>query len=168
MKVDYEQVGIEKLCRLFGKTRHAYYDHEWRKQDDFLKDELILQLIAEIRKSLPRLGTRKLQYLVNQKLAEHGLRAGRDYLFDLMTEHKLTIRSRRRKINTTNSRHWMRKYDNLIKDLVVNEPELLWVSDITYIRTGNGFVYLSLITDAYSRKIVGYNCLSPLNDWTKF
>ena len=157
MKVDYEQVGIEKLCRLFGKNRHAYYDHEWRKQDDFLKDELILQLIAEIRKSLPRLGTRKLQYLVNQKLAEHGLRAGRDYLFDLMTEHKLTIRSRRRKINTTNSRHWMRKYDNLIKDLVVNEPELLWVSDITYIRTGNGFVYLSLITDAYSRKIVGYN-----------
>jgi transposase InsO family protein len=157
MKADYEQVGIEKLCRLFGKTRHAYYDHEWRKQDDFLKDELILQLIAEIRKSLPRLGTRKMQYLVNQKLTEHGLRAGRDYLFDLMAEHKLTIRSRRRKISTTNSRHWMRKYDNLIKDLVVNEPELLWVSDITYIRTGGGFVYLSLITDAYSRKIVGYS-----------
>ncbi len=157
MKADYEQAGIEKLCRLFGKTRHAYYDHEWREQDDFLKDELILQLIAEIRKSLPRLGTRKLQYLVNQKLEEHRLRAGRDYLFDLMAEHKLTIRSRRRRITTTNSRHWMRKYDNLIKDLVVNEPELLWVSDITYIRTGSGFAYLSLITDAYSRKIIGYN-----------
>jgi putative transposase len=157
MKADYEGLGIEKLCRLFGKTRHAYYDHEWRKQDDFLKDELILQLIAEIRKSLPRLGTRKLQYLVNQRLEEHRLRAGRDYLFDLMAEHKLTIRSRRRKISTTNSRHWMRKYDNLIKELVVNEPELLWVSDITYIRTGSGFAYLCLITDAYSRKIIGYN-----------
>lgn len=157
MKEDYAEIGIEKLCKLFGKTRHAYYDHQWRAQSDFLMDDLILQLVAEIRSSLPRLGTRKMHYLINQKLSEHGLKAGRDHLFDLMAEHKLCIRNRRRKVITTNSKHWMRKYDNLIKGLVIEEPELLWVSDITYIRTGNGFAYLSLITDAYSRKIVGYN-----------
>jgi len=162
MKQDYREIGIEKLCGLFGKTRHAYYEHEWRARDEFLKEDLILQIIAEIRKSLPRLGTRKLQYLVNQKLAQHGLKAGRDYLFDLMAKHKLAIRNRRRKVITTNSKHWMRKYDNLVKGLVINEPELLWVSDITYLRTGSGFAYLSLITDAYSRKIVGYSVRKDL------
>jgi putative transposase len=157
MKQEYTEIGIEKLCKLFGKTRHAYYDHQWRLHDDFLKEDLILQIVAEIRKSLPRLGTRKLQYLINQQLTEHGLTAGRDYLFDLMAAHKLAIRSRRRKVITTNSKHWMRKYDNLIKDLEVQKPELLWVSDITFVRTNNGFAYLSLITDAYSKKVVGYH-----------
>lgn len=162
MKQDYAELGIGQLCKLFGKTRHAYYDHQWRLHNDFLKEDLILQIVAEIRKSLPRLGTRKLQFLINQKLMEHGLRAGRDYLFDLMAEHKLSIRNRRRKVVTTNSKHWMHKYSNLIKDLKVQAPELLWVSDITYIRVFSGFAYLSLITDAYSRKIVGYSVRKDL------
>lgn len=157
IKQDNTETGVEKLCRLFGKTRHAYYDHQWRKQNDFLKEEIIIQLIHEIRQSLPKLGTRKLQYLVNQKLIGHKLEAGRDYLFDLLATHKLLIRSRKRKIITTNSRHWMRKYSNLLTDIEILRPEQVWVSDITYIRMSNGFVYLSLITDAYSRRIMGYN-----------
>jgi putative transposase len=119
MKLDNVELGIEKLCRLFGKTRHAYYDHQWRKQDDFLKEELILQLVCEIRQTLPKIGTRKLHYLINQKLLEHNLDAGRDYLFDLLTKHKLLIRNRRRKVVTTDSRHWMRKYNNLTIDVQV-------------------------------------------------
>jgi transposase InsO family protein len=162
MKLDNGELGIEKLCKLFGKTRHAYYDHQWRKDDDSLKQELILQLVHEIRQTLPKIGTRKLHYLVNQKLIEHGLEAGRDYLFNLLSKHKLLVRNRRRRIITTDSKHWMRKYSNLTLELQVINPEQLWVSDITYIRLINGFVYLSLITDAYSRKIVGYSLRQDL------
>lgn len=157
MKYEHPKKGIEKLSKLFGKTRHAYYDQLWRTQSDILKDDLILQLVHEIRESLPRIGTRKLYYMINQKLTEHRLGAGRDYLFDLLARYRLLIRNRRRKAITTDSRHWMRKYSNLILELDICRPDQLWVSDITYIRMINGFVYLSLITDAYSRKIVGYN-----------
>jgi len=163
MKLDNAELGIEKLCRLFGKTRHAFYDHQWRSEDDFLKEELILQLVHEIRQTLPKIGTRKLHYMVNQKLTEHRLEAGRDYLFNLLSRHKLLIRNRRRRIITTDSKHWMRKYSNLTIELQVINPEQLWVSDITYIRLINGFVYLSLITDAYSRKIVGYSLHKDLS-----
>ena len=157
MKQEQTKAGIEKLTRLFGKTRHAYYDHLWRSRNDDLKDELILQQVKEIRESLPRIGTRKLHYMINEKLIEHKLSVGRDYLFDLLESYKLLIRNRRRKIITTNSRHWMHKYNNLTKDLEIDRPEQLWVSDITYIRLINGFIYLSLITDAYSHKVVGYH-----------
>ena len=151
------------MSKLFGKTRHAYYDHLWRTQDDILKDDLILQMVHEIRESLPRVGARKLHYMLNLKLSEHLLGVGRDYLFDLLQRHKLLIRNRRRKAITTDSRHWMRKYSNLILELEIIRPDQLWVSDITYIRLLNGFVYLSLITDAYSHKIVGYNLRKDLS-----
>ena len=80
-----------------------------------------------------------------------------DYLFDLLSEHKLLIRQRKRKAITTDSRHWMRKYSNLVKGLAITRPEQVWVSDITYIRLTHQWGYLSLITDAYSRKIMGYS-----------
>lgn len=162
MKNENPEIAIQRLCKLFGKSRHAWYDHQWRKQDDFLKEELILQLVLEIRQSLPKIGTRKLHYMINQKLIEHRLEAGRDYLFDLLTKHKLLIRNRRRTIITTHSRHWMHKYSNLVTELQIICPEQLWVSDITYIRLINGFAYLSLITDAYSHKVVGYNLRKDL------
>lgn len=162
MKYEYPKAGIEKLSKLFGKTRHAYYDHLWRKQNDTLKDDLVLQLVREIRQSLPRVGTRKLHYMINQKLSEHKLDVGRDYLYDLLARYKMLIRIRRRNAVTTDSRHWMRKYSNLILELEIIRPEQLWVSDITYIRLTNGFVYLSLITDAYSHKIVGFSLRKDL------
>jgi putative transposase len=156
MKHDYPYISKEALCRLFGKTRHAYYDHQWRGQDQTLKDDIILQLVHKIRNnSLPRLGTRKLLVLLKPELDAHQIQVGRDYLFDLLGEHKLLIRRRKRKVFTTDSRHWMRKYANLTRDLIITRPEQLWVSDITYIRMGNQWGYLSLITDAYSRKIMG-------------
>jgi len=153
----YPTISKEKLCRLFGKTRHAYYDHLWHQQDTGLKDDIILQLVINIRKTLPRLGTRKLHFMLKPVLASHHLEAGRDYLFDLLDDYKLLIRQRKRKIITTDSRHWMHKYTNMIKDLEIIRPEQLWVSDITFIRLINQWGYLSLITDAYSRKIMGYS-----------
>ena len=157
MKQYYPQTGIAVLCTLFGKTRHAWYDNNWRQQEEFLKDEIIIQLVLEIRSQLPRVGTRKLIHMLRPKLELHGLQAGRDYLFDLLATHKLLIRTRKRKIITTDSRHWMHKYSNLIKEMEITRPEQVWVSDITYIRLINGFIYLSLVTDAYSKRVVGYN-----------
>lgn len=105
---------------------------------------------------MPRLGTRKLHFLLTPLLKEHGIEVGRDYLFNLLEEHRMLIRQRRRTVITTNSRHWMHKYTNLVKEMVIDRPEQLWVSDITYIRLINQWGYLSLITDAYSRKIMGH------------
>ena len=109
-----------------------------------------------MRNDLPRIGTRKLHYLLQSSLESHKIKIGRDYLFDLLSEHKLLVRQRKRKAITTDSRHWMRKYSNLIRSMPVIRPEQVWVSDITYIRLTNQWGYLSLITDAYSRKIIGY------------
>jgi putative transposase len=156
MKQDYPRLGIGSLCRLFGKTRHAYYDHGWRIQDAGLKDEIVLQHVHQIRKKLPRVGTLKLHEMLSGPLQRHQIKIGRDYLFDLMRQHNLHIRRRKRMVITTDSRHWMHKYNNLVKELVVHRPEQLWVSDITYIRLTTSWGYLSLITDAYSRKIMGF------------
>ena len=163
MKQDYPHISKEALCRLFGKTRHAYYDHEWRRQDASLKDDIILQLVQKIREPLPKLGTRKLLEMLEPDLVSHQIKAGRDYLFDLLGEHKLLIRRRKRRVYTTDSKHWMDKYPNLIKDLVITRPEQLWVSDITYVRVMNQWGYLSLVTDAYSRKIMGIGFRSDLS-----
>lgn len=157
MKQVYPKISLDKLCRLFGKTRHAYYDHLWRQEDNVIKDDIILYNVLQIRKTLPRIGTRKLHHKLSPVLSEHQISIGRDYLFDLLENHKLLIRSRKRKAVTTDSRHWMHKYPNLIKELTIKGPEQVWVSDITYIRLGNQWAYLSLITDAYSRKIMGYS-----------
>ena len=157
MKQDHPRTGMVVLCRLFGKTRHAYYDALWRKENSLVKEDIILQEVNNIRKDLPALGTRKLHYVLQPRLASHKISVGRDYLFDLLAEHRLLIRRRKRRIITTDSRHWMRKYSNLIKNISVNRPEQIWVSDITYIRMVNQWGYLSLITDAYSRKIMGYS-----------
>jgi putative transposase len=156
MKQDFPQQGIKTLCRLLGKTRHAWYDHQWRTQDESLKDEIILQKVLQIRKTLPRVGTLKLHYMLQEELLDQQIKVGRDYLFDLMRRHNLHIRRRKRRVITTDSKHWMRKYANLVKDMIIYRPEQLWVSDITYIRMIGQWGYLSLITDAYSRKIVGY------------
>jgi putative transposase len=156
MKQDYPRLGWGILCRLFGKTRHAYYDHLWRSQRGSMKEEIILQLVHEIRGPLPRLGTRKLLFLLQPLLESHGISAGRDYLFALFDVHKLLVRQRRKKVFTTDSRHWLHKYPNLVKGVGITRPEQLWVSDMTYIRVMNQWGYLSLITDAFSRKVMGY------------
>jgi putative transposase len=110
---------------------------------------------------MPRIGTRKLYGMLTKTLQEHKIKIGRDKLFDLLEEYGMLIRRRKRKrVCTTDSNHPFRKYPNLVRELQVMHPNQLWVSDITYIRLIDEFCYLSLVTDAYSRKIVGY-CLYP-------
>jgi transposase InsO family protein len=150
-------VGKGKLCGLFGKSRSAIYDYEKRLESEHFTEEIVLQYVKALRQKMPRLGTRKLHYLLQPQLQEHNIGIGRDQLFALLQKHRLLIRQRRRKVTTTNSRHWMHKYANQVKELQVCRPEQLWVSDITYIRLTNQWAYLSLITDAYSRRIMGHS-----------
>lgn len=110
---------------------------------------------------MPRIGTRKLHYMLTETLQKHSIHIGRDKLFDLLENAELLVRRRKRKrINTTDSNHPFRKYPNLIRELQVLRPDHLWVSDITYISLTDCYCYLSIVTDAYSRKITGY-CLYP-------
>ncbi len=145
-----------KLCTLFGVTRQAYYEAEIQENKTSIARMVVLSIVKELREDIPLIGTRKLLFKLDPYLIEHGIKMGRDQLFNLLRFHGLLIRRRKRIVKTTDSHHWLKKYPNLIKEMVITSPEQLWVSDITYIRTLEGFSYLSLITDAYSRKIVGY------------
>lgn len=115
-----------------------------------------MALVQAERKVLSRLGTRKLYHRISPLLAQAGIRFGRDKLFMLLGEKDLLIKPRRRYVTTTDSKHFLRMHPNLIKELTVSRPEQVWVSDITYIRTDEGFCYLNMVTDAFSRKIMGY------------
>jgi transposase InsO family protein len=117
---------------------------------------VVKRLVDTERKLMPRLGTRKLYHLIRPRLQDEGLKVGRDKLFGWMRTFGLLVAPRKRYVQTTMSKHWMRKYPNLLKGMEVNGPEQAWVSDITYIATEEGNCYLNMVTDAYSRKIVGY------------
>ena len=155
---------IKILCSLLGYSRQAFYQQKQIQEQSVLEDELIVQQVLSIRKEQKRVGTRKLFIMLQPFLGEHKIDIGRDALFTLLSEKGLLIRKRRRNIpRTTYSDHWMHKYPNLTVDVVVNEPNRLWVSDITYITLTTGFAYLSLVSDAYSRMIVGYNLSRDLS-----
>jgi putative transposase len=157
MKAHYPNLGLARICVLFGVTRQAYYQYQWSFMEQNTEETLLLILIKEIRYKHPRLGGRKLYELLQKSLSEHEIKMGRDALFDLLSRYGLLVRKRKRRIYTTQSFHHYKKHSNLIKNkpmpIKANE---IWVSDITYLKTANGFVYVSFITDAYSRKIVGY------------
>ena len=121
-----------------------------------MKRRAVKQLVDRERKLLPRTGTRKIHYLIKEDLKELGVKFGRDKLFALMRFYGLQIKPRRRYIQTTMSKHWLRKWPNIIKEKIVQQPDEVWVSDITYLKTQQGNCYLNMITDKYSRKIVGY------------
>jgi transposase InsO family protein len=152
----YSRYNVSYYCKLFGKSRQAFYEQLKQPNDRGLQDALVLKLVSEIRDNLPKCGVGKLHFMLKKSFAQHQIKLGRDGLYSLLGKYGLLIRQRRRKPYTTNSNHHFRKYPNLIRDMVISQAGQLWVSDITYIRQKNGFSYLSIITDAYSHKIVGY------------
>jgi transposase InsO family protein len=138
-------------------SRQSWYEAIWREEDEYLQEGLVIQEVLRIRKDLPRLGTEKLYFMLSNFLAAHQIKLGRDKLRQLLRDHNLTIKRKRTRVVTTFSGHGWYTYPNLIKNLLVTAPNQVWVSDLTYIQLTNGFNYLSLITDAYSRKIVGWS-----------
>jgi len=163
MKNDYPSIGLSRVCRLLGITRQAYYQHFWNSEFGKVEEQLILQQVQAIRKDHRSMGGRKLYELLQPFLHEHQIKMGRDALFNLLSANKLLIRRRGRRVFTTNSFHWLRKYPNLIRGYHPDAPNKLWVSDITYLKTNTGFLYISFITDAYSHKVVGYHVAPTLD-----
>lgn len=105
---------------------------------------------------MPRIGTRKLYYLLLSQFCKAGIKIGRDALFDYLRRERLLVKPMKSYTRTTFSKHWLRKYENLLKGYKIERSDQVYVSDITYVKSEKKTHYLSLVTDAYSRKIVGY------------
>lgn len=157
MKNNFSHIGLARLCGWFGITRQAYYQNNWQGISTGIEEELILKQVLHIRKNHHRMGTRKLYEVMQVYMVEHSIKMGRDALFSLLSANNLLIKRRKRRIQTTNSNHWLRRYPNLIRNLELTGVNQLWVSDITYWKIDTGeHLYISFITDAWSHKIVGY------------
>lgn len=156
------QASIEQTCRCYSMHRDAYYKLKIRKQGKEAMEKQVLELVKEERIEQPRVGTRKLYEALESTFEAMDLKVGRDKLFAILREHEMLVKRKKASCKTTDSYHRFHKYNNLVKDMDVAAPNQVWVSDITYIRTINGFCYLALITDMYSRKIVGYDISDSL------
>lgn len=108
------------------------------------------------------MGGRKVYSLLKPFFAENEIKMGRDSLFDLLQENELLIRRRKRRIITTHSLHRFRKYPDKVRGIIPSKPNQIWVSDITYWKMGDMCLYISLVTDAYSRRVVGYHVTDHL------
>jgi putative transposase len=162
MKDKHRQISLSRFCRLLGVTRQAYYQHFWQEEFIGIEQDLVLQEVHKIRSRHRHMGGRKLYEILQPYFLEHHIKMGRDSLFNLLESNHLLVRRRKRRVYTTQSFHWLRKYPNLIKNQQLTKPNEVWVSDITYWRIGCGYVYISLITDAFSHKIVGYHVADTL------
>ena len=150
-------------CKLFGYTRQAYYDNVSRERRVNGSHYLLLYEVFKIKEEHKKMGAEKIHSLLKPFMAEHNIKLGRNGFYDLLRDFDMLVKTRRKSPRTTNSRHRFHKYRNITIGLEINKPKMLWVSDITYIRTKLGFVYLSLITDAYSHKIIGWGLCSTLS-----
>ncbi|SEN22719.1 putative transposase [Pseudomonas sp. ok272] len=149
-----------------GISRQAYYKRNRAFDAKASDDQKVVDFVLEKRRRQPRLGTRKLHYLLHAE-AETRLRVGRDRLFRILREARELVPRKRAYHKTTHSHHRFRRHPNLLKagaqQIVATGPEQIWVADITYLPTQEGVAYLSLITDAYSRKIVGHHVHESLH-----
>jgi putative transposase len=152
-------VNVSSICRKLGMSRQNYYARRRQRQRRVVDAALVADLVRGQRQQQPRLGTRKLQVLIREPLLAAGIKLGRDRLFEVLREGDLLLAPLAAEYPcTTNAYHLLPVFTNLIKELVVSGPNQVWVIDLTYVRTREGFVYLSLLTDKWSRKIVGYHC----------
>lgn len=146
------------ICRMLGVSRQAFYKRQTVTLQRFLQEQSVLAVVKRLRRRQPKVGTRKLKRML---LAE-GIHIGRDQLFNLLGAYKLLIKPRKKYATTTQSFHRFRKYPNLIRDLEITAPNQVLVADITYVETVEGFCYVALLTDVYSRCIVGYDVSQSL------
>lgn len=144
-----------------GISRQAFYKQRYVEARRREQACAVVGMVTQVRLRQPRLGTRKLHYVLREPLKQADIKVGRDGLFDILRSARLLVKTKRAYHKTTDSHHRFRKHPNLLKpgpqQVVPTGPEQVWVADITYVATMGPFVYLSLVTDAYSRKIVGYH-----------
>lgn len=150
-------MSVKSLCKGVGMSRQNFYKARSVRQRKWVDEQLVRQLVEAERKQQPRLGGLKLHSMLKDELTAAGVDLGRDRFFEVLRNQALLLEPLPKAPKTTNSRHSLPVFPNLIKDLEEKAPNQVLVADITYIRTREGFVYLSLITDKYSRKVVGYH-----------
>lgn len=144
---------LSGLCRVAGLSRQAYYQGRSERQCQARDTARILEAVRQVRLFQPRVGTRKLQ----AHLHAAGVDVGRDALFAILSANGLLVAPKKKAVRTTYHDETLPVYRNLLYQLEPTQPHEVWVSDVTYIRVGDGFVFLSLITDLVSRCIVGWN-----------
>lgn len=147
---------MSRCSRLFEISRQAIYQSTSMAKKRLIELSQIKQLVQSIRMEMPRIGTRKLYYLLKPEIENLSIKIGRDALFDYLRTENMLIKPSKSYTKTTNSKHWLKKHPYLMKDIIMERPEQVFVSDITYIKSMERTHYLSLVTDAYSRKIMGY------------
>lgn len=151
---------VSRACRLLGISRQAWYQAGRAQQERETREQRVLDFVCAIRRCQPRIGTRKLHYLLHEQ-PDQSLHLGRDHLFQVLRMQRLLVPRRRAYHKTTHSHHRFRRHPNLLKpgpdQVVAYRPNQVWVADITYLPTRSGMSYVSLVTDAYSRKIVGHH-----------
>lgn len=153
LRADDSCLKTSDLCELFGRTKQAYYKSVSQKCEKESNDDLIVLLAKDIRKDMPMIGAKKIHHMIK---TNYGLAVGRDHLFELMRNNGMLSCKRKKRCKTTYSGHGLYTYPNAVSDIVPTRPNEIWVSDITYIFFGDKFRYLFLITDAYSKKIIGW------------
>ncbi len=139
-----------------GLSRQAVYQWKERLEERHRTLSPVRDMVLSWRRFMPRIGTRKLHYLIKPQLKSQGIKLGRDGLFQYLKRENLLVKPRKSYTKTTYSKHWLRKHPNLLKEQRAEKIEQTFVSDITYVQTDQGTHYLSLVTDAWSRKIMGY------------
>ena len=149
--------NVEEICLVHGISRQSYYQWKKREIKENYEEEIVLQLVQEKRKRQTKVGGKKLYKMLRITFKEMEFRLGRDRLFNILRDNGLLVKRKRKYIRTTNSNHRFWVYENLIKEVKVDHPNQILVGDITYLQTEEGFLYLALLTDVYSRKIVGYD-----------
>jgi transposase InsO family protein len=157
MKQEHPLYRTDALCRLFGRSRQAYYERSHYVATQSVEEDAILSLVRKVRKDFPRMGARKLLVCLQPQFESKHIRIGRDAFIELLYRNFLLVRRYKNKRKTTFSNHWMHRYPNLTVNYTPSEPNRLWVSDITYIDIKDDIAYLSLITDACSHKVVGWS-----------
>jgi len=140
-----------------NKSRAAYYKQMQANAHNHIREPILRELVMEQRREMPRLGGRKLYLQLQSSIKDHQLKTGRDKLFEWLRANDLLVRPKRRYVKTTHSSHRFRVHKNLLIEERIERPDQAWVCDITYLRLSKGFCYLALITDVYSRKIIGYH-----------
>lgn len=148
-------ISVSVLCGRVGMSRQNYYAARRLRGRREIEEGLVLELVRQERRLQPRLGGRKLLHLLGADLEEAGVSVGRDRFFELLAENDLLVAPKPGAPRTTQSRHCLPVFRNLLAGLDLWGPNQAWVSDLTYIRTDEGFLFAALITDAHSRKIVG-------------
>ncbi len=159
------------LCRLFGKSWQAYYQHKETLGKQRLKEEMVVQFVSEIRRLDPGIGGAKLHHMYLERFgADYEYMVGRDKMETIIANNHLNVRQPRRRPRTTDSTHGLPTYPNLTKELIPVRKNQLWVTDITYIpiwRSDNEytFCYLSMITDYYTKEIIGWYVGESMEAW---